>query len=397
VTQLSGPELIQADTLDDYDLIIIGAGLTGLSLVCWLLQLTKEAQVELPRVCLLEPRLFYGNDRTWCFWDRDPHPFRDLISHRWFRWRVSQGNQSIFQTDKSVAYAMLPADALYHHALAKIDSTPAFDLQLGFTVSGIEHTNNGMMVSANERHWRAKAVIDTRPPDANQLDSGVGVWQIFSGLEIACPKHGFDTSTATLMDFQTGYPYPCFVYLLPLDEDHFLVEWTAFQPGKNVVPDYRIDLESWLERQNLGHYEVTRAESGMLPMMPLPGYNSSGQLIRAGVGAGWMRAATGYHFVSCQRGCETLARHILTAHASGNWMLQSPTIRARWLDWMDSVFLRALKRHPDQAPQWFLDLFAATTGGQMSRFMNDQPRWHDAWAVANALPPRPFIRAVLPW
>jgi lycopene beta-cyclase len=64
---------------------------------------------------------------------------------------------------------------------------------------------------------------------------------------------------------------------------------------------------------------------------------------------------------------------------------------------MDSVFLRALKRHPDKAPQWFLDLFAATTAAQMSRFMNDQPRWHDAWAVANALPPRAFIRAVLPW
>ncbi len=382
---------------DEYDLVIIGAGLTGLSLACWLLQLAQENQTALPRVCLLEPRLSYGNDRTWCFWDLDPHPFRDLITHRWFRWQVSQGNRSAHQTDKSAAYAMLPADILYQHALARIKNTPAFDLHLGVTVSSVEHTDDGVVVSESQRRWRAKAVIDTRPPDEGQLKSGAGFWQVFSGFEVACPNHGFDTSTATLMDFQAGYPYPCFVYLLPLDEDHFLVEWTAFQPEKEAMSDYRSDLESWLERQGLGHYEVTRAESGMLPMMSLPDRESTGQVIRAGVGAGWMRAATGYHFVSCQRGSAALARQILAAHVSGDWMLQSPCVRARWLDWMDRVFLRALKRHPDQAPQWFMGLFATTTAAQMSRFMNDQPLWRDALAVASALPPGPFLRAVLPW
>lgn len=394
---LCGSELNQANRLDDYDLVIIGAGLTGLSLVCWLMQLAKEAQVTLPKVCLLEPRLTYANDRTWCFWDRDPHPFRDLISHRWFRWQVSQGQQSACQTDTRTAYAMLPADVLYRHALAQIAGTRAFDLHLGVTVSDIKHTDDGMRVSANQRCWRAKAVIDTRPPDAHQLALGVGVWQVFSGLEIACPQHGFDTSTAILMDFQAGYPYPCFVYLLPLDDDHFLVEWTAFQPQKEVVPDYRADLESWLARQAIGHYDVTRAESGMLPMMSMPRADSSEQVIRAGVGAGWMRAASGYHFVSCQRGCEALAQQILAAHASGDWLLHSPVVRARWVDWMDGVFLRAMKRHPDKAPHWFLSLFAGTTAAQMSRFMNDQPQWHDALAVAKALPPIPFIRAALPW
>jgi len=62
---------------------------------------------------------------------------------------------------------------------------------------------------------------------------------------------------------------------------------------------------------------------------------------------------------------------------------------------MDSVFLRALKRHPDKAPQWFVGLFAATNAAQMSRFMNDQPRWRDALAVASALPPASRIAMVI--
>jgi lycopene beta-cyclase len=110
-----------------------------------------------------------------------------------------------------------------------------------------------------------------------------------------------------------------------------------------------------------------------------------------------MRASSGYHFASCQRGCEELARQILDAHACGDWALGSPLVRAHWLDWMDRVFLRALKRHPDKAPQWFLELFKTTTAAQMSRFMNDQPLWCDALAVASALPKGPFLRAALPW
>lgn len=395
-------ETLKPAPLSDYDLVIIGAGLTGLSLACWLLQLARNEQKTLPRVCLLEPRTSYSNDRTWCFWDRDPHPFRDLITHRWPRWQVNDGERSALQSDESCAYAMLPADILYRHALAKIEDTSAFDLQLGITVSAVKSIDDGALVSASQRsgsqrHWRAKAVIDTRPPDEGQLQSDFGFWQVFSGLEIACPNHGFATSTATLMDFQSGYPHPCFVYLLPLDKDHLLVEWTAFQPGKDQVPDYRSDLELWLKRQGLGDYEVTRSESGMLPMMPIPARAEPGRVIRAGVGAGWMRASSGYHFASCQRGCEALARQILSAKASGDWLLQPPRVRPRWLDWMDGVFLRALKRHPDKAPRWFLGLFEATTAEQMSRFMNDEPRLSDAWAVANALPPGPFLRAAVPW
>ena len=40
----------------EYDLVIIGAGLAGLSLACWLLQLAEAEGSTLPRVCLLEPR-----------------------------------------------------------------------------------------------------------------------------------------------------------------------------------------------------------------------------------------------------------------------------------------------------------------------------------------------------
>lgn len=378
----------------DYDLVIVGAGLAGLSLACWLIELGRCGRQEMPSVCLLEPRTSYQNDRTWCFWDLEHHPFRELITHRWLRWQVSAGKQTASHSDEKIRYAMLPAQTLYRHAQGRIEANPAFSLRQGAMVQSIEESAEAVRIHTEAGHWRARAVVDTRPPQRAQLRQDTGFWQAFTGYEIRCPDHGYEIETARLMDFQHCREHACFIYLLPKDRDHLLVEWTEFQPHE-ASQDCRRELENWLAGQSITDYQVIRSESAMLPMMAVSGVQRPGRVIRAGVGAGWMRAATGYHFASCQRGSRELARQILEASAGGHWQLHPPAVRSRWLNWMDRVFLRALHRHPDQAPQWFLALFAATSAGQMARFMNDQPRWGDALAIARALPPGPFLRAAL--
>ncbi|MBS3805514.1 MAG: hypothetical protein KGY54_13260 [Oleiphilaceae bacterium] len=376
----------------DCDLVIIGAGLTGLSLACWLLELSRQEKQRLPTVHLLEPRTDYHNDRTWCFWDKDHHPFRKLISHRWFHWQVSKGLHKVSQSSKRTPYAMLPAGKVYQHALGCVESCPEFKLRQGVTVEDMEASADGVLISTSTGRFRACAVIDTRPPVASQLSQYPGFWQVFTGYEIHCPGHGYSTDAARLMDFQPGEGHVCFVYLLPLDQDNLLVEWTEFSPG-GELPDCQERLEAWLNAQNFKEYTVNRSESAALPMIPISRSRQQGRVIKAGVGAGWMRAATGYHFATCQRNSAELAGQVLAAAASGHWDLRPFESRKRWLDWMDRVFLRALRRHPEAAPDWFMGLFAVTKAEQMARFMNDQPRWRDAIAVAAALPTGPFLRA----
>ncbi len=379
----------------DADVVIIGAGLTGLSLALWLEELAQRDGKAMPRVRLLEPRTTYDNDRTWCFWDREYHPFRELITHRWPHWQVSAGERRAVQSNPQTPYALLPADALYRHALERIEACPALSLQQGVRVEAINEHDDAVQVHTEDTaELHARAVVDTRPPADLPETSIMGFWQVFTGIEIHCPDHGYDTTTIRLMDFQACDEHPCFVYLLPQDEHHLLVEWTAFQPQKDNQ-GCRAQLEHWLAHEGITDYRVLRSESSMLPMIPFTGERPSGRVIRAGVGAGWMRAATGYHFVSCQRGSRMLAQQILAAQAVNRWHLHSPAVRSRGLEWMDRVFLRALRRHPDRAPEWFLAIFARTTASQMSRFMNDQPSLRDALTIASALPPAPFLKAAL--
>lgn len=377
----------------DCDLVIIGAGLAGLSLVCWLLELSRQTGQSLPTVQLLEPRTDYSNDRTWCFWDTEPNPFSHLISHRWSHWQVNKDRQVVSQFSEQAPYVMLPSGDLYQYALACIESCPEFSLQQGTSVVGIVESAESVLISTSTQRLRARAVVDTRPPEMGRINERTGFWQVFSGYEIHCPGHGYDTQRARLMDFQPCEGHVRFVYLLPLDQDNLLAEWTEFHPG-GQLPDCTAKLEEWLARRGLRYCEVKRTESAALPMMPLSSESQQGRLIRAGVGAGWMRAATGYHFATCQRASAVLAAKIFEAAASDNWSLGPPTVRKPWLDWMDKVFLRALHRYPEAAPEWFLALFRATSAQQMARFMNDEPRWCDAVTIANALPKWPFLRAI---
>jgi lycopene beta-cyclase len=376
------------------DLVIIGGGLAGLSLACWLDQRSRSQNLAMPSVCIIEPRTDYNNDRTWCFWDLEPHPFDSLVSHRWSRWQICHNDRTVTHEGGDRGYVMLSADSVYRKALSTVQANPQLTLHRDTCVERVVTHQDGVLISAGGQEWTAKAVVDTRPPALSELKQEQGLWQLFTGMEVVCPNHGFALETVRLMDFQPGANAIRFMYALPLDQDRLLVEWTEFQPQRRE-PDFEAELTAWLQDNLKRPYSLGRRESGALPMMEVSTKLVPGRIVSAGVRGGWMRPATGYHFVACQRGAADLASQILAAHQSGEWTLRPPVLHSAALRWMDRVFLRALRRHPQQAPAWFVALFAGTTAAQMSRFMNDQPGLLDMLAIVRALPPGPFIRAAL--
>ena len=70
----------------DYDLIIIGAGAAGLSLL-----LALDATEYTQSVKLIERRSGPQNDKIWSFWNNDsvPEYLKTIITREWQTWEIS--------------------------------------------------------------------------------------------------------------------------------------------------------------------------------------------------------------------------------------------------------------------------------------------------------------------
>ncbi|MFW6050621.1 MAG: lycopene cyclase family protein [Myxococcota bacterium] len=373
----------------DVDCAIVGAGCAGLSLAVHLLE---EGPPGL-RVALLEPRTEYRRDRTWCFWDVDPHPFQHRVTHRWARWRVRTATGAHVAASSKHTYGHLPSDAFYEEALARIDRSDRIRLHRGVTVHELQPRPDRVRVESSQGGLWADVVFDTRPPRfAGDPPAGeVRLLQHFRGWHVRTDSPAFDPGTCTLMDFDVDqHDGIHFVYLLPLDPCHALVEDTWFTPGTWPPDRYERELARYMRHRFGGvRHEVLGREGGVLPMTTEPFPVADGpRVLRAGLAGGLAKPSTGYAFVFIQRHARALARAMRRGLPPA-----PPAVRPGWTRMLDRTFLKVLSERPREAPALFLRLFERTPPDVLVRFLSEASDLRDDLRVMASLPAAPFAGA----
>lgn len=369
------------------DLIVIGGGLSGLSLAMRLAQSGYGG-----RVSIVEPRLHYEDDRSWAFWTRRGSPWSDSAARTWDRWRFSRvDGATVSRSAAGWCYAYVRSIDFYQAALRVIAASPNITLIAGTQAGTVEARGNEVRVATSAGTLSARHVVDTRPPPASRW-SAATMFQSFAGRELRLPQPGFDPGQVELMtDMRCDSRGLVFTYVLALSATRALVEVTRFSTQPVGAAEFVPDLDALLEARGWSRAEVLRREAAILPM-GLPAAASAGNVrgvVSAGVGAGALRAATGYGFLRIQ----AWAEHCAEALMQGGPPMGHPA-EPKLRGWMDGVFLRALANHPERAPEFFIRLATTVPGPAFVRFMSDQARWADHARIIAALPPGPFLQAL---
>jgi lycopene beta-cyclase len=289
----------------DPSYLILGAGLAGLSLADALLRRGVRAPIV-----IADARERFDNDRTWCFWDVHPHPYRDLVSHRWDQWAFAAEGVSYRQVSTAAPYCYLPADRFYEAVLARVHSAPNCTLMLGTTIGQVHEQTDQVLVETSAGALAATQVFDalatggpTWPRVAPPLGSGI-LSQRFLGWFVEAAEPVFDPGCVTLMDFDvTANGELHFMYLLPFSTTSALVEDTTIGPH-GVADAVRADeIERYLkERCGASEWRVVREEASIIPMLGLrQARTASSRVIPVGTAAGAVRPSSGYAFVRTQR------------------------------------------------------------------------------------------------
>jgi lycopene beta-cyclase len=366
------------------DLAIIGGGCAGLSLAR-ALALRQTSQL----VIILEPRLQYQDDRSWCFWSTPEHALSSLVSQSWSTWRFGQQGQPV-ETKSSAfhPYQYIRSADFYLDCWEKIAQCPSIESSLGTTVLNVHKQDDGWHIETTQESLFATQVIDTRPPSQTHFAQAT-LYQCFLGAEIQI-GHGINTDPSVLelmTDMRVQDGEFCFTYLLPLTQDRLLIELTLFASRPYDKEDLTEAFNQLLLTRGLAQSEILRMEYGNLPM-GLPNYR--GEPPRAGLGGGALRPSSGYGFMRIQRWAEQCAEHYCKL---GTVIPQ--TLSGFWLQKMDQLFLAVIHAQPSLAPTLFNKLLGGTQTERFIRFMNDRASLIDYFHIVMCLPKVPFIQALL--
>ena len=359
----------------DADVIIAGAGLSGLSLAVALLDagLPDDA-----RILLVDPReTLSGADRTWCFFDLVPHAFDSAITHRWSRWRARNGAAEVVRSAPGIAYCRIPGERFYELALERLVAAgQRIEFLLGVTVEHLDDRGDHVDVHTSAGVLRARLAMDSRPPSLTRAaDDGndVNLLQHFRGRIVRSAEPVFEVDTATLMDFDVSQADGIhFIYVLPFDAHTALVESTFFTDRLLPEAVYEDAIDTWLARRLPGMvFETIANEGGVIPMTTAP-FDAwpSPRIVRIGTAGGHVKPSSGYAFLAVQRFVSVFAPRVVSALRAGE-CAEPPAARSPRTTALDTIFLSYLRSRPERAPDTFYRLFERVPPAVLARFLSD--------------------------
>lgn len=374
----------------DYDIIICGGGLSGLSLVY---RAFKEGIWKSEKVLIIDRDLKKSNDRTWSFWAKDFPFFNEVISHKWENLVLfSNAGERIDLDSSPYNYNTIKGLDFYNYVHDYLENINQVSFIQGDILS-VENIAEGCEVRTANRSFTARYVFSSlfKPP---QLKQGEQYFlQHFRGVKIKTDQVKFDVNEAYLMDFRTAQTEGAtFFYTLPLLSDTVFVEYTVFSKALLDREVYDQKIKEYLrDKLKIDIYEILEDEFGVIPMTDHDFSRRDGNIIYLGTAGGDTRPSTGYTFVNVQK---TITLILDEYRRTGLPLPSKETISSKFKLY-DSTLLNVLDDGRYSGHQVFTDLFKRTAAHNIFAFLDGETTLSRDVLIMKSLRVFPFAKAFI--
>jgi lycopene beta-cyclase len=375
--------------MPDYDFIIAGAGLSGLSLALHMI----NSPLRDRSILIVDRDAKQRNDRTWSYWSDRPTLFDGLACRTWDRLHLAGLNGEMQVNLRRYRYRTIRGIDFYEHARKELAQHPNVTWRQG-KVEAIEDGDNFARVVVNHERitgrWvfdstqRRKAVVDDDRYHQLKLH--------FKGWEIETPGPAFDPSAATFLDFRTPQSGATrFFYVLPFDERHALVEYTLFSNMPLLPREYEQAMQAYLrDVLKIDDYQIVRQESGVIPITDQPHPRRlGGRVMSIGMEGGRIKPSTGFAFVRVQSDSAAIVQSLL----EHNQPFDVPEDSARYRLY-DSMLLDIMEREPERIQSIFAALFKRNSIEHVLSFLDERASLAQNVHMFANLPQAPFLQAL---
>ena len=399
--------------MPDYDFILSGGGLAGLSLAYHLI----NSPLRDRSILIIDKDVKQQNDRTWCFWEEQPTLFDEIAYRVWQRLRFTSDD---FTREFDLApyrYQMIRGIDFYDFTRAKL--APCSNVTFvrgnidrvedgpdratvtvdGQTFSGSWVFDSTLPASLRGGPWPTKQSPISSDEIASQKTLAMTndghyhhLNQHFRGWEIETDRPFFNPQLPTLFDFRTRQAgHMRFVYTLPFAENRALIEYTLFSSHLLTSEEYDTGLKTYIEEVlGIRQYHIHHVEAGIIPMTdhPFP-RRLGGRVMSIGTKGGRVKPSTGYAFLRIQRDSAAIV-HSLIEH---DQPFHLPARRGRF-GLHDATLLNIMTHHPDDLKPIFTIMFQRNPIQRIFHFLDETATLSEEVRFIASLPPWRFLQAL---
>ncbi len=374
-------------TQQEYDYIILGAGLSGLMLAC---RLADDDYFNSKKILILDSSKKNKNDRTWCFWKTGLGYWDTLVSKKW--------SHIIFKSNKfsekielaPYAYNKIEGKDFYAYCFEKLSSATNITFKTERVIQ-FNETDKGVALLTDAGEYRAKKVFTSILPKERlkkQKHSQV-LQQHFIGWFIKTEQPVFNAEAATFMDFsipQRGNTR--FMYVLPTSPNEALVEYTLFSEHLLNDEEYEAAIKDYLAESGIEKYSIVQTEKGCIPMTDYPfERHNTKNIMHIGTAGGWTRGSTGFTFNYSDKLSQKLIEFLKAETDLSKFKLND---RFRWYD---KLFLDVLYRRNDLGSGLFAAMFQNNKIDLIFRFLDAESTIAEDLKLIWSLPKKEFVKA----
>ena len=359
-----------------YDLVVIGAGLSSLMFLNRYLKKFKKHSV-----LILESKKSIKKDQTFCVWegpglDSIQKNFNLKPKKTWNEILIKNQDKNISRTISPYQYVCFDGYETFNRLIK--EHANQVEIKRNILVDKIEKKHDVFNVFCKNKLFQGHYVVDSRNNDKDLDVTSVHVKQAFVGHEIDVPKDTFSSDQATIMSFKDNSEEVEFTYILPFSSKKALIETTVFSKNPNLSSIARRHKELLKVYKD---YKILRTEKAIIPMAVVKDETENAAL-RIGTNAGMVRPSSGY---SMRRIASWILNiNIVKLNEANHKYYQYK--QDKFLNWLDSIFLKVIYFYPDQGPYLFMQLFSRVNIPSLIRFLSDKPSILDLIKVLWSMP-----------
>ncbi len=374
--------------MNTFDIIIGGAGISGLTLAYYL----NASSLNKKKIAIIDLEPFNKKDNYISFWTKDSYFFDSIVKKSWNEIQIFFNDYQKQYALNSYSYKLISALSYKNYIIKQLSKNHNIcfikDTLLRYSID-----TNDLTVQTKNNTYKTKLLFDStyNIPQYQTWDH-VLYMHAFT-QEINTNNKSFNPNRMTFLDFRSSDDCS-FCYALPITNNRAIFQLTTIcrNPLSNKK-NYKKELKLYLSQtQKIHSYETINEQYGIIPLTDKAFQRKINPFVmNIGLNGGRIKPSTGFGFTRILEDSKSIVDSLEKNNEPFS-IKHTPS----YYSVCDSVFLEIISSQPEKMEHIFKDMFQHSHNPEdIFTFLNEQSSLFEIIKLFKNVNYYPFIKALL--